>query len=250
MALARGKGLMIPKQLVVALSLASFVWGSATNAFAQAPAPGPNPPPAPQPYPQQYPQGYPPQYPQGVQPMYQYPPPPPPASAIGPNGEYVAPMSQTMQPTYVPQSVAMSGPRFIKDWEEGQPIPYGYHHETRVRKGMVISGAVVFGVLYLYSAFAAAVGEDISTETGGGNKAAWMYLPVFGPFLEMTETDSASLRYILMLDGLAQAAGAALLVAGVMYPKHLLVRNDLATMTVVPMRIGLEGSGMGLIGRF
>jgi hypothetical protein len=53
-----------------------------------------------------------------------------------------------------------------------------------------------------------------------------------------------------MLDGLAQAAGAALLFAGVMYPKHLLVRNDLATMTVVPMKIGLEGSGFGLVGRF
>jgi hypothetical protein len=154
-------------------------------------------------------------------------------------------MSQTTQPTYVPQSVAMSGPRFIKDWEEGQPIPYGYHHETRVRKGLVITGSVVFGVLYLYSTFFAAVGSDAGT-----NKLGWMAVPVVGPFLETSETSSATLQYILVLDGLAQAAGVAMLFGGFMYPKHLLVRNDLASMTVVPMKIGMDGSGMGVVGRF
>jgi hypothetical protein len=232
-----------PRQFVVAFSLACFAWGSATNAFAQA-APGAAPPP-PYPAPQQPPPQYPAQYPQRVAPPEQYPPPQPPASAIAPNGEYVAPMSQTTQPTYVPQSVAMSGPRFIKDWEEGQPIPYGYHHETRVRKGLVITGSVVFGVLYLYSAFFAAVGSDAGT-----NKLGWMAVPVLGPFLETTETSSASLQYILVLDGLAQAAGVAMLIGGAMYPKHLLVRNDLASMTVVPMKIGMEGSGLGIVGRF
>ena len=230
-----------PKQFVVAFSLACFAWGSATNAFAQT-APGAAPPP---PAPPQYPPQYPAQYPQRVPPPEQYPPPQPPASAVAPNGEYVAPMSQTTQPTYVPQSVAMSGPRFIKDWEEGQPIPYGYHHETRVRKGLVISGAVVFGVLYLYSAFFAAVGADAGT-----NKLGWMAVPVLGPFLETTETSSATAQYVLVLDGLAQAAGVAMTVGALVYPRHLLVRNDLASMTVVPMRIGMEGSGLGIVGRF
>src|SRR4051812_9278756 len=37
---------------------------------------------------------------------------------------------------YVPQSVASSGPRHINDWEEGEPIPRGYHPVHRIRKGL------------------------------------------------------------------------------------------------------------------
>ena len=247
---------MSPNQLVASLVITGILCASTGNAFAQArpvapaepaPAPaaaGPQPAPPPPQY-QQYPRM--PQYPQRYQPAEQYPSPEPPQSAIAPNGEYVAPLSQTTQPTYLPQSVAMSGPRFIKDWEEGQPIPYGYHHETRVRKGLVISGSIVFGVLYLYSGFFAAVGADASS---GDNQLGYLAVPVLGPFLEMTKTDSATADYVLMLDGLAQAAGVAMLACGLIYPKHLLVRNDLASMTVVPMKIGMEGSGLGVVGRF
>ena len=216
---------MEPKQLVVALSLASFVWGSATNAFArQAPAPAHlRRPPRRSSTRRGIRRDIRPSTRSACSRSDQYPPPPPPNSAVAPNGEFVAPMSQTTQPTYVPQSVAMSGPRFIKDWEEGQPIPYGYHHETRVRKGMVVSGSIVLGVLYLYSAFAAVDRPGRLHRDRRRQQGRLAYLPVLGPFLEMTETDSASLRYILMLDGLAQAAGAALLLRGVTYPKHLLV---------------------------
>jgi hypothetical protein len=167
---------------------------------------------------------------------------------MAPNGEYVAPLSQETQPTYVPQSVALSGPRMIKDWDPGQPIPYGYHAETRARKGPIIAGALVFGVPYLYSAFAASIGEDAS-RSSGSNPVASLYVPVLGPFLEMSQTDSATARFILILDGAAQATGAALLVYGIMSPKPVLVRNDLA-MTVVPMRLAHDGTGLGLVGRF
>jgi|KBSMisStaDraftv2_1062788.scaffolds.fasta_scaffold80894_1 hypothetical protein len=260
---------MSPKQLVVAFVVAGIVSGSTATAFGQAPPPGQYPPPAAGQYP---PTGqYPPpgQYPHPAQyPPGQYPPtgnqqgyygqngqplnpgPTPPASAGAPNGEYVAPLSQTTQPAYVPQSVALSGPRFIKDWEEGQPIPYGYHEETRVRKGVVISGAVVFGVLYLYNAFFASIGEDASSATGNENKLGWLYLPVLGPFLEMSETSSSTAHFLLVLDGVAQGVGVTMVISALMYPKHLLVRNDLATMTVVPMKIGMDGEGLGIVGRF
>jgi hypothetical protein len=224
--------------LVVASVIASILCAPATNAFAQALPPAPVLPP----------QYAPPQYPQRYQAPEQYPPPAPPTAAVAPNGEYVSPLQQTTQPTYVPQSVALSGPRMLKDWEEGQPIPYGYHHETRPRKGMVIAGSVVFGVLYLISAYSGAIGDDLAN--GGENKAGWMFLPVLGPFLEWSETDSTTLRYMLALDGLAQAAGVTMLVCGLLYPRHLLVRNDLASMTITPMKIGMEGSGFGLVGRF
>jgi hypothetical protein len=243
--------LMLRKPLVATFVIGAIVSASLGSAHAQVvqqPAPPPAAPPPGAPPPAQYPPQYPAQYPPRYLPPEQYPPQAPPASAVAPNGEYVAPLSQTTQPTYVPQSVALSGPRIIRDWEEGQPIPYGYHHEMRIRKGRVIAGSVVFGVMYLISAYSAAIGEDVAD--GGQNKAGWLFLPVLGPFLEWSQTDSWTLRYMLALDGVAQGVGLALLITGLLNPQHVLVRNDLASMTVVPMKIGMDGSGMGLVGRF
>ena len=39
---------------------------------------------------------------------------------------YTAPLSQTTQTTYVPQSVAMSGPEEITDFDFERPVPLGY----------------------------------------------------------------------------------------------------------------------------
>jgi hypothetical protein len=241
---------MSPKHLIVASVIASMFSASAGTAFAQARPPAFVPPPVPAPaaapaVPAPYPPpaAYPPPYP--YQGPY-YPPPPPPASAVAPNGEYVAPLSQTTQPTYVPQSVALSGPRMIRDWQEGMPIPHGYHQETRARRGLVIAGSIVFGVTYIYTSLIAAAGE----ESSGQNELGSLWVPVLGPFMQMAETDSPLGNYVLLLDGLAQAAGVTMLVAGLVYPRHVLVRNDLASMTVVPMKIGMEGSGLGVVGRF
>src|ERR1700676_408234 len=78
------------------------------------------------------------------------------SSSRASNGEYVAPLAQETQQSYVPQSVALSGPRTIGDWKEGDPVPDGYRTATRVRRSAIIGGAVTFGVLYLLSALAAA----------------------------------------------------------------------------------------------
>jgi len=206
----------------------------------QAPqsAPTQSPPPAPQPWAQASPWGAP-------QPLP--PPPAPPASAIAPNGEYVAPMAQTTQPVYVPQSVALSGPRFIKDWEPGQPIPYGYHAENQVRKGPIIAGSVLFGVFYGLSSFSASVGQDSSS--GRSNPVASLYIPVIGPFAQLFQTHSATGDYFLVVDGGAQAAGVILFIYGMTSPRPLLVRNDLA-FTVAPMKLGRDGNGLGFVGRF
>jgi hypothetical protein len=234
---------------LVAMIAVTTTLGVARPVFAQTPgsppAAQPSAPPQPPSPPPQPPYAAP---PSGAQQLP--PPPPPPASAVAPNGEYVAPMSQTTQPSYLPQSVALSGPRMLKEWEVGEPIPYGYHPATRVRKGMLIAGAIVFGVTYLYSAGAASVGGDLATSSGGDNKAAALYVPVFGPFIELGQTDSSTLRYILVLDGLAQGIGAAMFIYGIAVPKNVLVRNDLAMVTVTPMRFGNDGSGLGLVGRF
>src|SRR5438128_10206318 len=74
------------------------------------------------------------QTPYATQPVQQTPNPPP-SSQAG-NGEYVAPLQQQTQQTYVPQSVALSGPAEIKTWNDGDPIPPGYHPVSRMRVGL------------------------------------------------------------------------------------------------------------------
>src|ERR1700722_12654900 len=174
------------------------------------------------------------------------PPPPPPATPSG----YTAPLYQQTQPSYVPQSGAMSGPRLIQDWEEGQPVPPGYHPDTRIRKGLVIGGAVMFGTLYLLSALVAAAGSDSSSNGGNAEAAPW--IPGGGPFIQMTSTSSSVANVFLAIDGLGQAGGLAMLIYGLAAPKTVLVRNDLGGLhiTPMPMTFGRNGEGLGLVGTF
>jgi hypothetical protein len=186
---------------------------------------------------------------------------PPPASARAPNGEYVAPLQQQTQQVYVPQSVALSGPRIIRDYQDGETVPPGYHAETRVRSGLVVGGAVTFGCLYMLSVLTAAIVSDAhrstvaysssgsSTRTSSDN-ADFLYVPVAGPFLQMTKTISSTGNVMLAIDGIAQAAGATMLIVGLTSPKTVLVRNDLGEVRLTPMKVGERGSGLGLVGTF
>jgi hypothetical protein len=178
------------------------------------------------------------------------PPPPPPeeeppaSGARQPNGEFIAPLSQPTQPSYVPQSVAMSGPEEIDDWDGKRAIPAGYHPETRKRKGLIISGAIMFGASYLISAFAGSIAADTSHDG-----APLLFLPVLGPFLQTSNWSSSTGRFFLVVDGGCQAAGFAMLLSGLMLEKTVLVRNDLGA-TLVPIRTREGGSGLALFARF
>jgi hypothetical protein len=163
------------------------------------------------------------------------------------NGEYAAPMSQKTQPSYVPQSVAMSGPDTIDDYEEGRPVPAGYHTETRKRKGLIIGGAVTLGATYLLSAMVAAAGADLSDS--GNNSVASLYVPVFGPFIQLANAGSSTGRFWCVIDGGAQAAGLAMLISGLVLDKTILVRNDLGA-TLIPIHTRDGGNGLGLMARF
>jgi hypothetical protein len=174
------------------------------------------------------------------------PPPPPPLSAQAPNGEYATPLQQQTQQVYVPQSVAISGPRQIKDWNEGEPIPPGYHPVQRARTGLIIGGAFMLGTLWFISALVAAVASD---NGNNGNGALW--IPAVGPFIQMASSSSATGNLFLALDGAIQSGGLAMIIYGIVSPRTLLIRNDLATAPLVlPIRIGNDGYGVGLVGHF
>jgi hypothetical protein len=165
---------------------------------------------------------------------------------------YVAPLYQQTQDSYVPQSVAMSGPHEIRSWQEGDAIPSGYHRVERLRRGLIVAGAVTFGTLYLLSSLSAAASADANQ--GQANPLGALWVPGIGPFIQMAQTSSATGNYVLAIDGLAQSAGLAMLIVGLTSTKTVLVRNDLGEeekpkIQATPI-VGRNMTGMGLVGTF
>jgi len=172
-------------------------------------------------------------------------PPPQPM----PQPVYPAPLSQETQSTFVPQSVALSGPEEIKDFDGTRPIPVGYTPVQRPRRHLIVGGAVTFGVSYGLSAFVAAIGED-SSRGSGNNEVAALWIPVAGPFLQLAQTESATGKFFLVGLGGAQVAGALMLYYGMTTTQRVLVRNDLVGSLMITPMAGNGASGMALSGRF
>jgi hypothetical protein len=145
-----------------------------------------------------------------------------------------------------------SRPRGAPDWQDGEPIPPGYHPVQRARRAPIIAGAVTFGILYLISVLVAAGGTDDANRNHTGNSLAGLYVPVVGPFITMTQNSSAVGNVVLVLDGAGQAAGAVLLLYGLVAPQTVLVRDDYGRPKLLPqpMLFGKSGGGIGLSGAF
>lgn len=177
---------------------------------------------------------------------YYAPPPagyaPPPAGYAPPPGYlYPSPGGYVMP--------AAMGERILP-YKEGYLVPEGYHRESRVRTGLVIGGAVTFGVMYSFAALSAVTsGEKV------------MAIPLLGPFLELGRLNLSGpadnsfapvVVTLLVIDGLGQVAGAAMLIGGLAGKKEVLVRNDVArtTVRVLPLTMGYGGmgAGIGLVG--
>lgn len=171
----------------------------------------------------------------GAQPGYGQPPPP--------GGYYGGPGYAS----------AALGPKIL-DWEEGDPVRPGYHPETRVRKGLVIGGAVTFGVTYLFTALAGAIASDVNeiTNSSSGDSVP-LFIPVIGPFIAIgTLHPGTTGGFFLALDGIAQAGGVAMFIAGLASPRTVQVRNDISKPFVrpTPMMVGGTSPGFGLVGKF
>jgi hypothetical protein len=162
---------------------------------------------------------------------------------------YPAPLSQETQSTFVPQSVALSGPEEITDFDSNRPVPVGYTPVQRTRKHLIVGGAVTLGVTYGLSALVAAIGED-SSRSSGKNEVAALWIPVAGPFVQLAQTDSATAKFFLVGLGGAQLAGAIMLYYGMTTTQRVLVRNDLVGSLAITPMAGNGASGMTLSGRF
>lgn len=218
---------------------------------APAPAPPsaapPSPPAAPPPpagtY-QTYP-AYPPQpYPQGAYGAPPGYPPPPPGYA------YAYPTAPRP-----PESVPY----------DGGAVPQGYHIEERARRGPVIAGVVVLSSAY-------ALGLIAGSADNFPNSTGWLVVPVVGPWITLasrhqeqdcsfnssgpisgscvSSDDNNTTRTVLVLDGLTQATGAALLIYGLASPKKVLARDFVGRLEFTPAQMGKNGFGGFVMGTF
>ncbi len=139
-------------------------------------------------------------------------------------------------------------PPVITDWDAGRPVPPDYHEQQRIRLPLVVAGSVIFGAFYLPPALGAVIGA-----AGGHGSGGVGAIPIVGPFALMPTLhgSAAALDFFLVADGLAQAAGAAMLITGLAAPRRVLVR-DVAGIHVVPtpMTFGKSSAGLGLTGTF
>ena len=138
--------------------------------------------------------------------------------------------AQAIDATGAPKPVLApepSGPRIIQSWELGQPVPPGYHPATRRRVDSIVGGSVLLGATYVLSAFASVATDvaDSNADVGvpGGKNNHALLVPVVGPFWDATQSWTDTQKTILVIDGLAQSAGLALLIYGLVSPKPVLV---------------------------
>jgi hypothetical protein len=184
------------------------------------------------------------QYPAPVYQQPQYGPPPQYGQPqYGPPPMQGGPTYYIQAPPMAPPSAPI-GPRVLRNWDESQPIPPGYHVEEHARKGLVIGGAVMFGTMYLLTALGAAIVSDT------GNNATALWVPAVGPFIQMGQAGSATGGFFLALDGLIQVGGLAMFTIGLAAPKTEAVRNDAAIQFKLAPIVAKDHTGMGLVGTF
>jgi hypothetical protein len=134
------------------------------------------------------------------------------------------------------------GPR-VQPYNGGE-VPSGFHTEDRARSKLVIAGAVTFLGAYLLSIISAAayLGSDASQPTTSCSATfcstssqqqsppglGYLFVPLAGPWITLAkanlDSDDVGIP-ILILDGIAQAAGLGLFIAGEAARETVLVRD-------------------------
>ena len=147
-------------------------------------------------------------------------------------------------------------------YEKGEAVPVGYHVEPRYDKTMLVTGAAIFGGFYVPSALLA---------TWSGNSAdRWLFVPIVGPWIDVFTragcdkahdvdyacANQTAYGVLLVIDGIAQAAGATIFSIAVATPRHVLARDPAVASAAgtVALRLtpalGRSGWGLTLSGAF
>ncbi|MDX2051531.1 MAG: hypothetical protein SFV15_04010 [Polyangiaceae bacterium] len=169
---------------------------------------------------------------------------------------------------YLPASAGNSVPSFqfmpaVLPYRDGQPVDPMYRKESSGNTGLIVGGTLTF-----LASYGAAIGYGAKQDWENGLK--WNRLPVAGPFIAIGKRDfgckidqpdldvankcmddamgEVTAVAILAVDGLIQTIGATLLVAGVLDRDTMLVRNDVASVSV--RRVGKDGYGLNVRRQF
>jgi hypothetical protein len=145
-------------------------------------------------------------------------------------------------------------------YRDGQPVPPGYRLESTGGGGLIAAGLVMGGTVY-------GAGLVIAANAGFKNGTGWLVLPIIGPWaaigarkipctsqtvnLDCIDAAGDELRAVAYLtaDGLFQAIGLTLLLAGGSARQHQLVRNDIAGVKLFP-HYGRNDFGVHAVGTF
>jgi hypothetical protein len=144
-------------------------------------------------------------------------------------------------------------------YEPGDFIPAGYRLETQPITGLVIAGAVATGGLWLLSGMlgtlAVKLSGGVADSTGHTERQEpyFLWIPVAGPFVAAgTVHDPAGpIVALLVLDGVLQSAGLAMLIGGAAAQRQVLVwHGGSARLVVGPAGRAMSGASVGLAGEF
>jgi len=208
---------MRPSKAIVATAFASILF-SASASRADVPPPPDSPPP------------------------YSLPPAQVARPGCQPTWDDPCRFTYSLPPVLVAPPV-LAAPKTLK-WNEGEMIPPGYRVATMSRTGLVIGGSVTFGTAWVPSAILGSFGPY------------QLAIPVVGPFLLASAGPAHGGGEIfiglLVLDGIQQAAGIAMFIAGLTAPKTVLLRADIKAAKrwwlPTPMSFGKGSGGLGIMG--
>ncbi len=150
-------------------------------------------------------------------------------------------------PTYVPP------PRVVTRVVVSQPPPPPKLQPLPRRKGLMITGWIVFGVSYLLTASNAADLYDRCPGMSNPGRcralARDMFIPVAGPFMAMEHTKYATDDYSLAVAGAMQGAGALMGIIGtgmfIRDGRRNRIINEYGLRVSKNTRINAGGTGMG-----
>lgn len=186
----------------------------------------------------------------------------PPAPAPAEAGPATSPPPDAVPARQTPSDDSWRAPKDLPPllpYRAGRKVPAGYEVASVPRTGMVVGGAVIAGGLHLVSMIAAvaldAEAEETLRDQQGGsrtdpefdNRYTPLFIPVVGPFVAVkTSEASGTGMAILVMNGVAQVTGCALVIAGLAAPKQVLVKQDMP-VAVVPF-FDPTGGGLAIRG--
>ena len=161
-----------------------------------------------------------------------------------------------VQPSYVePRTYrGRTRVRYRVERYSGGPIPPDAHLDDRPNLPLLITGPSLLGAAWLSSIFGFFAGIRCVDYFDCSSPSGWLFVPVVGPWVALVGSDASErggvYQAVLVVDGLAQVGGLAMLAAGVLVRHPVVVtrmpvygRETAPRWTVLP---GAPGSQAGL----